>query len=67
MREIKKVTKQILKNLAKGVKIAVFGPHSGDSMGSSSSWLIDDNLRKLYAQNKTKVTEQILRNFAKME
>ncbi len=53
MRKIKKVTEQIERNLAKGVKIDVFGlgsesgprgPPLGDSMGSSSSWLIEDIL-----------------------
>ncbi len=59
MREIKKVTEQILTNLAKGVKIVNFlamegpnrgrGPPLGYSMGFSSSWLIDNVLTKLYA------------------
>ncbi len=39
MRQQKKVTEQILRNLAKGVKIVNFwameGPNLGDSMGST--------------------------------
>ncbi len=35
-----------------------------DSIESSSSWLIEDILRKLYATKQNKVTEQILRNLA---